>query len=571
MSKKKNKNNKGNVNDKAQEVNEEIKEELEEVKEEAEAEVEEVKEKIKTEVEETVEEKNEESEQEEKEENSSEETSSEEGPRKLKFGEKISLALRKRWLVNGIRTSIIAIALIAIFVFIQLILNIVELPEIDLTEQKRYTLSDASKNAIQAIDKEIKIYGYGFDEKSAEVKLIKQYCKANDKLTYETLTPETNYDLIKEYNLTEGYKLLVLQSGDVKRLVDSADFYSFDYTTLQEIDVTEQTITNSILSMAEENQSKVYFVTGHGEFSMAQEVASFAAYLNNEALKIEALQLSSTTAIPDDCNTLVILGPAADYLDVEVQQVIDYINKGGDLFIAMDAVNMDVQFTNFQKILDLYGVTVQNGYIVENSNNALTQYPYIFAPEVSSTNKITKDIYTDSMMWLAYAEKLAIKNDDELENLHVTKDILLTSSDKAMFITNTSIALDQAINNAETGQFVISALMTKTVNSESEDENKKESKLVIVGSGSFLTDYTISQLSEDSGMFSLASNKDFGINAISVLVGKTNFVTIRKDMGNATYTPTETQNKIVLSIIFAMPVVIILIGIVIWIFRKKRK
>ena len=551
MSKKKNKNN------------EEMENTSNEVKQE-EVVTEEIKEEIKEEeIKETVEDTSEEVE--------AIETPSDEKAKKLKFGEKLSLTFRKKWVVNGVRTFIIAVALIAIYVFIQLILGIVELPEIDLTDNKIYTLSDASKNVIAGIDQEIKIYVYGFEENSSITKLIKQYCKANDKITYEMLTPETNYALMQEYNLNDGYQLLVLQSGDKKRLVDSADFYTFDYTTYQELDVTEQTITNSLLSMTDENQSKVYFVTGHQEFSIADAAASFAAYLNNEAIKVESLQLSTTSAIPDDCDTLIIMGPGKDYLDVEVQQVIDYVNRGGDLFIAMDAVNMDVQFTNFQKILDLYGVSVQNGYIIENSNNALSQYPYIFTPMVSSTNPITKDIYTDSMIWLAYAEKISFKSDEELTNLNVVKDVLLTSSDNATFITNINAATEEALANAESGKFDIGALMTKTVNADAEDENAKESKLVIVGSGAFLTDYTISQLSDKSGLFSLASNKDFGINSISTLVGKTNFITVRKDMGNATYTPTETQNKIVLSIIIAMPIVIILIGIVVWIIRRKRK
>ena len=58
---------------------------------------------------------------------------------------------------------------------------------------------------------------------------------------------------------------------------------------------------------------------------------------------------------------------------------------------------------------------------------------------------------------------------------------------------------------------------------------------------------------------------------MSVLGNKGNTLTIRKDMASSTYTPTENQNIIVLSIVFGVPVLIIIIGVVIWHQRKKRK
>ena len=66
---------------------------------------------------------------------------------------------------------------------------------------------------------------------------------------------------IKENDLQEGYSVLIIESGDSKKVIDaSTDFSSFDYTTYQTIDTTEQTITNSILAITEENKPNVYFV-----------------------------------------------------------------------------------------------------------------------------------------------------------------------------------------------------------------------------------------------------------------------------------------------------------------------
>ena len=46
---------------------------------------------------------------------------------------------------------------------------------------------------------------------------------------------------------------------------------------------------------------------------------------------------------------------------------------------------------------------------------------------------------------------------------------------------------------------------------------------------------------------------------------------IRKDVEVSTYTVTEQQQAIVLTIIFAIPVLIIVAGLVIWQVRRRKK
>ena len=61
------------------------------------------------------------------------------------------------------------------------------------------------------------------------------------------------------------------------------------------------------------------------------------------------------------------------------------------------------------------------------------------------------------------------------------------------------------------------------------------------------------------------------LNSISNLTKTEDIFKIRKDMSTSTYTPTEQQNTIVLVTIFAVPVIIILIGIFMGIYRKRKR
>ena len=61
------------------------------------------------------------------------------------------------------------------------------------------------------------------------------------------------------------------------------------------------------------------------------------------------------------------------------------------------------------------------------------------------------------------------------------------------------------------------------------------------------------------------------LDAIANLTEREDIVKIRKDMSTSTYAPTQRENTIVLTIIFAVPVLIILIGIFVGIYRKRKR
>lgn len=494
---------------------------------------------------------------------------------KVKLGEKLSLLVRRKWLVNGTKTFLIVAIIVALYLCLNLWVRQLDIPEIDITENQIYTLSDASKEAVEKINQEVKIYCYGFQEDSSLIDLLKQYNKTNDKIKFEMLTEETNYDMIQEHDLKQGYHILILESGKSEKVIDaSTDFTTYDYIAGQSIDTTEQTITNSLLGLTAENKPKVYFVEGHDEYKV-EEIAVLTTYLQNEAFDYDMLNIATKGSIPEDCDILAIMSPVRDFLDTEAQAVKDYINKGGELYISMDVVSEATTLPNLQSILDLYGVSVKNGYILEYADGkSASNYPYIFMPEVSYDSPITQDIYTDSTMWLVYSAKLQFKDEQTLENLKVKKETLVSSSDEAAFITDLAADMEKAAQSAELGKAEIGSLVTKTISTgtnEDGTENTVESKLVIMASGSFISDYQVSAISNGYPLSYLGSNKDFAINAMSFLGDKGNTLTIRKDMASSTYMPTDTQNNIVLTIIFVVPVLIIIVGIFVWSYRKRRK
>ena len=120
--------------------------------------------------------------------------------------------------------------------------------------------------------------------------------------------------------------------------------------------------------------------------------------------------------------------------------------------------------------------------------------------------------------------------------------------------------------HSEEGSFIVGADVTKKISDDISSE------LVIYSSEVSAMDLQI-PVSSQYYMYAvdLYNNKDIILNSISHLTERNNTITIRKDDDSETYTVTAQQDSIIKMIIFIIPVIIIIFGIIIWIARKRRK
>ena len=293
---------------------------------------------------------------------------------KIKLSERIAIAFRKQWLVSRTITILLVLVIIAAYISINLWANDKDLPKFDITENKIYTLSNESKEAIKQVDKDMTIYIYGYDEDAVFVDFVKQYTEVNPKLKWEMLNKDTNLELLTELGDSYNSTSVIIQCGETRRFITpSYDFFTNDLETGETIDTTEEKLTNTILSLAEGNKQYIYFLTGHQELIPDEEngfLNYLADYLNKEeSYEVNTLNLMTTPTIPDNCNVLAIVSPMQDITDQETNKIIEYINKGKSLLITKDPTGSEeVQMPNLQKVLDLYGVEIDNsGYVMETA------------------------------------------------------------------------------------------------------------------------------------------------------------------------------------------------------------
>ena len=206
----------------------------------------------------------------------------------------------------------------------------------------------------------------------------------------------------------------------------------------------------------------------------------------------------------------------------------------------------------------------------EQNTSKIVGYTNLVLPNVNSSSKITKDIASSGKVAILGGGIINFKDSEELENLGVTVENL-TASSTAFLRTDSSITSSSVTQNDKllSGGEPIASAITKKIDDE------KTSKLILVANSMFASDWYVT-LNSSSGNSSQVvainfyNNRDLVINSVSYLTDREDNITIRKDTGVATYTATVQQDKIIRTIIIAVPVAIIILGIVVWQIRRRK-
>ncbi len=492
--------------------------------------------------------------------------------KKDKKPSKIIEIIKKRWLINGTKTFILVAIIIAIFIGINYGMQALELSPIDLSQEKLYTLTEESKEKVKDIDKDVHMYFIGSTDDDVNLSLAKQYKQANEKIVAEAIDINTRPDLAQKYGVESGTQGIIIECGEKSQVLTEADLVTYDTTTYETISIAEEKFTSAILSVTSNEVPKVYFLEGYSDFSLNENMYYLDMFLANEVNEIDTLDVLSVGKIPDDCDTLVITTPSKDFDDIATNAIIDYIKSGRNILWLNAAVTSDVDMPNVNKILAMYAVNpFETGIIREtDTNKMVTGSPDLIIPELEYSD-ITKDLYNTTGVIFVNATKVNI-DEDKLEEQNVERTDLAVTSEEAYFRTDFNNQEDAAAEGEETGSFTVGAELEKTIKEENEETGEKAvtSKLVIYGENYFISDYQLSQNSQ-YGAIQLAYNKDLALNSIAYLVDRPEDITARKSTGTVTYTATEMQDTIIKAIIFTVPIIIVLAGIVVWQVRRRKK
>lgn len=480
---------------------------------------------------------------------------------------KIIEIIKKKWLKDTFLTILLIAIIFAIYFGINYGVEKLNVEDIDLTTDKIYSISEQTETKLANLDKDVTIELINLSDYVYLLDFTNKYTQLNSHITVERIDDLTSRaDIMNTYSLESTDSLLIIKSGDRERLLSTYDLYTYDYTTYEQIDITEEAITNAIIEVTIEDKPNIYFLEGHNYYDMSY-FQLLKDDITSEANNVSNLNILTAGNVPEDCDCLVITTLKEDITEMERDSLINYSNNGGKILLLADANILGVDTPNFNQILDLYGFSISKGMLLEQDQNQMIYGSPEFIISQIDTSIFNKNSKMNMNICVIDSGRIEFKDEDTLNNLGVTYSTLAKTSDSAFLRTNLNISsMSKTNQDTDAAESIIGALVTRTL------EDEKTAEMIVYSNAVFATNQQIS-MNNTYAMYAnrLCNNDDVAINSVSYLTQRTDTITIRKDADSVSYTVTETQHNIIMAIIFLVPAAIIIIGIIVWQVRRRKK
>ncbi|MCP3774996.1 GldG family protein [Paenibacillus sp. MZ04-78.2] len=460
-----------------------------------------------------------------------------------------------KW-IRGTNATVLSLAVIGIFIVLTIFLNSVKGLQVDLTQNKKFTLSDQTTQTLQALDKDVRIISLTSDQTDPYIKrqvvdLVREYKKRNGKITLD------EYDMIKQPAIAKQYEVdpsgtLVVESGAQKKTIYYFDMFLPGQQPGQYSFSGEEKLTQALVNLNSKEKSKVYFLSGHNEIPL-NRMNLWRSSLEGENYEVKDLNLLREGKIPDDASMLFIIGPENDVSDKEAELIKTYLNGKGKLYMAL-GFNKDMarNWKNIDGIMAAYGIKDQHAVAIEPKQSMLYD-PLTIIPEYGShpiTSKLQQyNLLT--MMTLA----VSLNADQPVADFPATS--ILKTTNQAYGETDLETLANSSRSTMEANDVKGPLNLGYVV----EDKDKKP-KAVVLGGSTLFEDRVIAQ----------QGNRDFALNTVGWLQEQQNQVTIRPREGDAIQTAMLTAgqgNMIFYGTVLVFPFLFLIAGGVIWWRRRK--
>lgn len=464
--------------------------------------------------------------------------------------------------------SVVAAAIvIAIIIIANVVVNALpsRIKMIDLSQNLLYSFSDQTKKIAENADRDVDIYlicqsGY---ENSTLVNLLDRYEELSDRIHVTQIDTNNNPTFAANYELSEVNNNSVLISSDLRhRYIDYEDI--FVTSAIRDDDgnymgssVTldgEQEITSGIYYCLMQDLPKIYQLSGHGESQLPE---SYVDAVNKLNLTIVDLNLLTVSAIPEDCDTLMIISPLADINENEYRMLKEFLIMGGRMMVVTSPIRNETPW--FDQLMHDFAMQECEGIVVEGDSSyyAASYDPTYLLPEIQE-HAITKPIQ-DANYIIFTPIASGIKRYGTESGFTLTQ-LLKTSSASFSKIKGSAMETFEREAGDINGPFSVATLMTHPSADYTYDDT-----MIAWFSSTAIIDEQVNTLVN-------GANEDLFLNTLAYICDQTNSISIHSKSLNYRYLSISGSTATTWSIILigVLPVLTLGIGIVIFLRRRKR-
>ncbi len=422
---------------------------------------------------------------------------------------------------------------------------------VDLTENKRYTLSSQTVKILKSIKNNVEVIAfYRSDERTRQAMfdLLKEYSYYSPEFSFRFVDPDKDPAEAVKYGIT-SYRTTLLMLGGKQEVVGSE---------------SESRLTNALIKLLSEEVKIIYFVKGHGEkqigsakgtgYSMAREA------IEKENHQVRELLLMSEGRIPEDAAALVVSGPRNDLLASELEKITAYINGGGRVLFMLDpgaAPGLSSYLSTFgfevgddiiiDKLSQVYGANYLTPVVVEYSDKHVLTHDFDVATFYPAARSIQISEEPDKGKYnlaRTSADSWTVRGELNDENLKFDPDRHTRGPINVVAVSAVEVQAENRITP------------------QSATDKRQWGKVMVTGDSDFASNNHIK----------LAGNKDFFLNMLNWLAEQSILISIRKkEQGISPVMLTATQGKLVfwLSVVI-IPSLVVVVGIGVTTRRKWR-
>jgi hypothetical protein len=200
----------------------------------------------------------------------------------------------------------------------------------DLTRSGLNTLAPQSVLVAKRLDSDLAVIGLfrtgpGNGQTQAEA-LVALYQAQSPRIVYRSANFDTDIVDVRKYSVTEPATLVLDYRGKTQLLTPPLQ--------------TAQDFTSALLKLESARAPMVCWAAGVGGRSRSDTsqngYSSVADVLARNNFATRDLLMADLTAVPTDCDEVVLIAPAVALSATAVRAVFDYMSAGGSLLIAGD-------------------------------------------------------------------------------------------------------------------------------------------------------------------------------------------------------------------------------------------
>jgi ABC-type uncharacterized transport system involved in gliding motility auxiliary subunit len=434
----------------------------------------------------------------------------------------------------------------------------------DWTAVGSYTLAPQTEQVLKKLNTDLTVKAFFPGGDYANLReLLTEYQAKSGRVKVEFVDPDKHPEEAKQYDVTT-YGTFATTSGSTMKYGTVVLLYGDRREKVEKrsAEIGEEDLTNAIIKLQQTEVKKIYFVQGHGErdISNTEKIGYSVAKksLEDQGYQVAGINLATEGKVPEDAKVLIEAGPETEPFPQELQLINDYLNKGGNLLVLLNAPPSP----SLESLFKEWGIQVDNDIVLDVSGigQLMNTGPSVALVSKYESHRITNKFNAMTFFPLSRSVQAA-----KTPVTGVTVESLFKSSSNSWGKTDMNELKSGEVKVGEKddlkGPLSLAVAASKEIKAATDNAPTVKARMVTVGNSGFAV----------NGNFSVGGNGNLFLNMVSWLAQDEDLISIRaKTPEDRRLILSQSQLSMLRLIsIFLLPGAALFIGIAVWTRRRR--